>query len=322
MKKVILSVVIAAFLLSISFAATTIQVGDLSVSLYSKGWVDMSRQARSPKSFMDWSFSSIYNIEVETGYEYYIRIKNTSDFAVGVYAYVDGLNSIGREAGGGSWWYLSPYQSLDLKGWQLDDDFRANFEFVDLGAPSGQGGKYPGWIFISQYRVYIPRPVYYGYDEVSESEMAAPSPASAESRTKSAKKDGGAETGAGRVQPHDVTEVSYELESHPTGLAALKYSKKPAPPPPPPCYPYLGVDAQSNINDGVYVSRVYPRSPAAQASLKRGDVIRYFNGVRVRYFDELKRELNKCHGGQQVILEVVSTDDRRIYDVTVYIGCR
>ena len=201
----------------------------------------------------------------------------------------------------------------------------SNFEFVDIGAPSGQGGKYPGWIFIAQYRVRQPRPKIrrYGYDYNEfylEEEMAAPP--SAESRAKAFVPSTGAETGAGRVVQHPVEEVERELESEPTGLAAIFYSKELPRTEKPSCSPWLGIEALSNIDDGVYVSYVYPNSPAAMAGLERGDVILSFDGIRVRYLNELQDLIANCYGGQRVYLEVKNVRDGRIYDVTAYIGCR
>ena len=327
-KKILIGIVALLGFCSAVWAMSYINVGDLRVSLYSAGrWIDFQRDRRPPKNFLDRSFSNIYNIQIKTGQEYYIRIENASSHPVGVYVFVDGLNTIGREAGGGSWWYLEPYQSFDLAGWQLDNKFRANFEFVDLGAPSGQGGKYPGWIFIAQYRVKIPRPMprRYGYDYFELPETRSEEAQSAEAKSEVASKvapSTGAETGAGTVQQHAVTEIDRELEASPTGLAAIFYSKEKPKVVKPRCSPWLGIDALSNVDDGVYVSYVYPNSPAAMAGLERGDVILSFDGVRVRYRDELHELVVNCHGGQRVILEVKNVRDKRIYDVVAYIGCR
>ncbi|MCD6418695.1 PDZ domain-containing protein [bacterium] len=319
MRRFVL-VSLLVFLCSQAFALDVLNVGDLRVSINSGGkWLPFYRESRPPKRFLNWNFSKIFDIQVRTGEEYYIRLENTSPFAVGVYVYVDGLNTIGREPGGGSWWYLEPHQSFDLAGWQLDNEYRANFEFVDLGSPSGQGGKYPGWIFIAQYRVVMPKPQpvrRYGYDMSFEmEERSAP-------ESKSAVVSSGAETGAGQVVQHNVRDIYRELEATPTGLVAIHYSKEKPKVVQPHCERWLGIDALSNIDDGVYVSNVYPNSPAAMAGLERGDVILSFDGVRVRYRAELHELVNKCYGGQRVILEVKNVRDKRIYDVTAYIGCR
>jgi len=325
MKKFVL--VIALLLMGFAFcwAGKALYIGDLKVSLYSEGWTNFETESRPPKHFMEWNFSQIYGIAINTGREYYIRIENTSSNEIGVYVFVDGLNVIGRESEGGRWWYLEPYQTLDLKGWQLDNEFRANFEFVDIGTPSGQGGTYPGWIFIAQYRIYRPRPRYkphYSAGSEYADEVAAPASAESENVAQSKSKRADAETGAGQVQHHAVTEVDYKLESYPTGLVAIRYGKKKAPPPPPVCNKYIGIDALDNVNEGVYVSNVYPNSPAAMAALEQGDIIRFFNGERVRYIQQLVDAIKKCHGGQKVIMEVMSVRDKRIYDVTIYVGCR
>ena len=312
-----------------SWGMSFIHIGDLKVSLYSGGWLEFNPADRPQKQFKEWSFSNIYDLNIKTGQEYYIRIENVSSRPIGVYVFVDGLNVIGREADGGSWWYLEPNQTFDLGGWQLDNEFRSNFEFVDLGAPSGQGGKYPGWIFIAQYRVKVPKPVpppRYGYDKnVTMETEGAEVQAAGEMRAEASKSAAptGAETGTGTVQHHNVEEVDYNIETYPTGLAAIFYSKeKPQVVAPPPCNAWLGLDALSNVDDGVYISYIYPNSPAAMAGLERGDVIRSFNGIRVRYRAELHELVAKCKGGEKVVVEVQNVRDKRIYDVTAFIGCR
>ncbi len=331
MWKRVLVIGLLVLFCSLTLAMDILNVGDLRVSLKCGGkWMPFHRESRPAKSFMNWKFSNIYDIQIRTGQEYSIHLENTSSFPIGVYVFVDGLNSIGREAAGGSWWYLEPHQSFDLAGWQLDNEFRANFEFVDLGAPSGQGGKYPGWIFIAQYRVVQPRPRprvrKYGYDyETKSDEMlseAAPAPASESARSKSQIASTGAETGAGSVEQHNVENIYRTLEASPTGLVAIYYSKEKPRVVKPKCNRWLGIDALSNIDDGVYVSGVYADSPASLAGLENGDIILSFDGVRVRYRAELHELVTKCYGGQKVVLEVKNVRDKRIYDVTAYIGCR
>ena len=312
------SVVILLMITIPILATSTIYVGDLEVRLNSGGWINFMKDYRSSKSFMDWNFGNIYNIGISTGREYYISIRNTSNHPIGVYVFVDGLNSIGREKEGGSWWYLNPYQSFKLAGWQLDDEFRSNFEFVNIGDPSGQGGKYPGWIFIAQYRIRVPEPVHYrGMDRYSaqEADILAESKAAASM-------PGGAETGAGAVEPFPVEEVDYDLERNPKGLVAIHYGKKSETPVKPECDLWLGVDALSNVNNGVYVSFVYENSPAAHAGLEMGDVILSYNGKKCRYRQELHNMVLASYGGQRVILEVLNVRDKRIYDVVAWIGCR
>ena len=87
------------------------------------------------------------------------------------------------------------------------------------------------------------------------------------------------------------------------------------------CKPYIGVTIQGNIDDGVFVQYVDENTPAQQAGLTAGDVIRYFNGVRVRYTDDVLYQISRCRGGQEVIVEVKSINGR-YYRIPIVIGCR
>ncbi len=296
-----------------AFASRTVQVGDIRVSFYSNGWRDLQQESRAPKNFMDWTFTDIYKMNVDLGYEYTIRIENMSNRRVAVYVYVDGLNSIERASDRGSAWILDTHEKMDLAGWQLDNEYRSNFVFVKAGAPSGQGGKYPGWIFIAQYRERetYPQPV--------SPTMRYQAELDVERKTKKKAAGSAAETGSGRVESNPTVETTFDFEKYPTGLCAINYASEVKPKP---CSPYLGIRAQSNINNGLYISYVEPGSPAEQAGLERGDVIRYFNGVRTRYAGDLDGALRNCYDGQKVVLEIVNVRDGRIWDVDVTIRCR
>ncbi len=333
--------IIVFTLASACMALQSARVGDVAVSVLCDGnWLDMKNMSHPGKTFMDWTFKNVYDMQIITGREYALRVENTSPYHIGVYVYVDGINTIGREKSKGTWWFLSPYQSFDLAGWQIDDEYRSNFKFVELGSPSGQGGGYPGWIFVAQYRVDMPEPVTYReqsnhnrpaadskdvYEAQAEVEAApAPSVTTMSKAKGESFSRGGAETGAGSVEDHHVTHVNYELKRMPQGLLAIKYGvgDKPKPIAQKPCDKYLGIEGQGNVNDGIFVSKVIPNSPAAQAKIKKGDVIRFFEGKRVRTIDELRAYIAKTNAGQRVTLEIVSMYDGRIYDVTAYIGCR
>lgn len=75
---------------------------------------------------------------------------------------------------------------------------------------------------------------------------------------------------------------------------------------------YLGIQTrglqpgQSNANsDGVVVEEVMPGSPAAQAQLQRGDVIRKFNGREVKNIYALRSVLAQAELNKNVELEIV-----------------
>ena len=74
---------------------------------------------------------------------------------------------------------------------------------------------------------------------------------------------------------------------------------------------YLGIQAQVNSQnlasngDGVVVGDVLPGSPAADANLQKGDVIRKFNGRDVRNFPELRSLVAQAELNKKIDLEVM-----------------
>ena len=64
---------------------------------------------------------------------------------------------------------------------------------------------------------------------------------------------------------------------------------------------------------GAFVTGVAPRSPAAEAGIQQGDIIRAFNGRRVSTFDELDAYAIEMSPGSRVILGVYR--NRQIGDV-------
>ena len=74
---------------------------------------------------------------------------------------------------------------------------------------------------------------------------------------------------------------------------------------------YLGIQAQVNAqnlasnDDGVVVGDVLPGSPAADAHLQKGDVIRKFNGRDVKNFPELRSLVAQAELNKKIDLEVM-----------------
>ncbi|MEP6777193.1 MAG: trypsin-like peptidase domain-containing protein, partial [Chthoniobacterales bacterium] len=66
-----------------------------------------------------------------------------------------------------------------------------------------------------------------------------------------------------------------------------------------------GLQQSDTSGDGVVVDEVVPGSPAAQAQLQKGDVIRKFNGRDVRGFPELRSLVSQVELNKKVDLEVV-----------------
>ena len=75
---------------------------------------------------------------------------------------------------------------------------------------------------------------------------------------------------------------------------------------------YLGIQTRalqpeqsSTDNEGVVVDQVVPGSPAAQAQLQKGDVIRKFNGHEIKNFPALRSLVAQAELNKNVELEVV-----------------
>ena len=72
---------------------------------------------------------------------------------------------------------------------------------------------------------------------------------------------------------------------------------------------YLGIQARPSTpgvpeSDGVVIDDVYPNSPAAEANLKRGDVIQKFNGHTVKNITELRSLVSQVELNKKVELEL------------------
>lgn len=72
---------------------------------------------------------------------------------------------------------------------------------------------------------------------------------------------------------------------------------------------YLGIQARPNVPggpepDGVIIDDVLPNSPAAEANLKRGDIIRKFNGQTVKNITELRTLVSHVELNKKVELEL------------------
>src|SRR5213078_2248755 len=73
----------------------------------------------------------------------------------------------------------------------------------------------------------------------------------------------------------------------------------------------LGIQAQVNPQnltaneDGVVVGDVIPGSPAADAHLQKGDIIRKFNGREVRNFPQLRSLVAQAELNKKIDVEVV-----------------
>jgi serine protease Do len=77
---------------------------------------------------------------------------------------------------------------------------------------------------------------------------------------------------------------------------------------------YLGIQARPSTpgaqeTDGVVVDDVLPNSPASEANLKRGDVIKKFNGHTVRNITELRSLVSQVELNKKVELELARNNN-------------
>jgi len=77
---------------------------------------------------------------------------------------------------------------------------------------------------------------------------------------------------------------------------------------------YLGIQARPSTpgapeTDGVVIDDVLPSSPAAEANLKRGDVIKKFNGHTVRNITELRSLVSQVELNKKVELELTRNNN-------------
>jgi len=64
----------------------------------------------------------------------------------------------------------------------------------------------------------------------------------------------------------------------------------------------------SSIREGIVILGVIPNSPAEQAGLQRGDVIRQFNGQPVHHVEDLQRLVSEAALGEIAELEIIRRD--------------
>lgn len=71
------------------------------------------------------------------------------------------------------------------------------------------------------------------------------------------------------------------------------------------CLGVLVDDSRQTSGNGVQFTQVVPNSPAAQAGLRRGDILSFFNGRKIRSFPDLQDCATNCRPGDRVELQIV-----------------
>lgn len=92
--------------------------------------------------------------------------------------------------------------------------------------------------------------------------------------------------------------------------------------------PYLGVgsyDKEMSIDNkfnskGVFISNIYPKSPAEKAGIRTSDVMINFNGSNIDTYSDFITAIDKCNAGDKVKITVLRNDQP--FDIIVTLGER
>ncbi len=184
-------------------------------------------------------------IEALKGRDYEIRLTNPLGIRVAVALAVDGLNSIDArhtDARSARKWVLDPYETITIRGWQINGQQARRFFFTT------EENSYGKWLgrtenlgvitaaFFRERTYYEMRPGAQMAPAPAE-RQAAPragvggGPASAERAEKADQaarpSDEYAATGIGDTISHPVTQVHLELEQHPASVVTIRYEYRP-----------------------------------------------------------------------------------------------
>ena len=190
-------------------------------------------------------------VEARANVEYEVRIRNPYPYRVAVAVSVDGLNSIDARrtsAWNASKWVIEPYQTIQVKGWQMSSERARRFYFTTeresyaarLGQTSNLG--IISVVFFRERRSIPipitppPHPRPYEENERGERKSQAPSTgAQAQSRAKDGRDsivappdEDYAATGIGRSVENQVRWVNMDLESRPAAEVSIRYEYYPA----------------------------------------------------------------------------------------------
>ncbi len=189
-------------------------------------------------------------IEAQRGHEYSIRLVNQTGERVAVALSVDGLNTIDAKttpARTASKWILSPYQSMTLRGWQIDARSARKFFFTteddSYGAWLGRTnnlGVIAAAVFRERRAEALPP---YAFRNEREGVRGAPdagalgaipnrgaeaSAAKSAEAKRAPLSDDLAATGIGRRFDHSVVEVDFDLGDRPPTILQMRYEYREA----------------------------------------------------------------------------------------------
>ena len=180
-------------------------------------------------------------VEALKGREYAVRMRNPYAVRVAVALSVDGLNTIdAREtsAAAARKWVLDPYETVTIRGWQVNASEARRFEFTTESKSYGQAiGKTANLgvisaVFFKERQRAIAREAESPADQRAGAAegpqprpAAAPSPSAADTAKRAV--DEYAATGMGRRTDHAVTRVWLDLEKSSAHAVNIRYEFRP-----------------------------------------------------------------------------------------------
>lgn len=195
-------------------------------------------------------------VEAAKGREYVLRITNPTNVRVAAAVSVDGLNTLdGKKTTArlAKKWLIAPYQTIEVKGWQVSADRVRRFEFTtekdSYGAKLGQTSDL-GTIGVAIFRdigsvAAVTKPIDGSMRGMGKAELKTMGDVRAKSTfglggvgaggamgSASEKKapladDGFAATAQGRAEAHRVSYTDVQLEATPSMVLSLRYEYRP-----------------------------------------------------------------------------------------------
>ncbi len=72
-----------------------------------------------------------------------------------------------------------------------------------------------------------------------------------------------------------------------------------------------------DVQDGAYVEEVNERSAAMEAGIKKGDIIKAINGVKIKNVAELQEQVNRYRPGDKIKVTIVHNKQTKDIEVTL-----
>jgi hypothetical protein len=183
-------------------------------------------------------------VEALRGQEYTLRLTNPFPRRAAVALSVDGLNTIDARRTSpekARKWVLDPYETIEIEGWQVNDDQARSFYFT------GERDSYGAWLGKTRNLGVIEavffkerRPIPLAYASGDEGPAASPpdrgyldrgrrrGPRAAGKAEEERPSGEYAATGIGERTDHRVHLVHLDLESQPAAVLSIRYEFRPA----------------------------------------------------------------------------------------------